>query len=101
MKAVDPPLPLIVDGLSVMPVGCPCGVIVIFELTDAPLRLAVIVAGVFAVTLLACTAAAACEPPEGTLTLAGTVTAGELLERLTVTPAAGAMPLMEIVAWPC
>jgi hypothetical protein len=56
---------------------------------------------VLAVTLLACTATATCEPFAGTLAIAGTVIAGELLERLIETPAAGAWPLMEIVAWPC
>lgn len=100
-KAVDPPLPVTEAGLRVMADGWPCGVTVMLELTEAPFSVAVIVTGVLAVTLLACTAAATCEPAAGTLTLAGTVIAGELLERLSVTPAAGARPLMEIVAWPC
>ena len=86
----EPLAPVVVVGKSVSEVGFGAGITVTCDCTLLPFQLAVIVTGVLAVTSLVGIATEADELPADTLTVAGGLTAGELLDRLTTAPAAGA-----------
>ena len=72
--------------------GAGCGVIVRLAVRVTP-SVPEITAVVFAVTALVLTANVALVAPAATVTLAGTVAAGWLLDRVIVAPPAGAAPL--------
>ena len=86
------PPPIVVAGKSVSDVGAAPGITVIGDWTVTPFQLAEIVTGVLAVTLLVATVNGAEKLPAGTITVDGTLAAGELLERLTTAPPGGAWP---------
>lgn len=77
-------------GKSVSDVGVGAGITVTCDCTLPPFQLAVIVTSVLVVTLLVGIANEAEGLPAGTVTVVGGRTAGELLDRLTAAPAAGA-----------
>ena len=87
-----PPSPITEVGVSVSDAGGGRGVSVICDCTLTPCQLAVIVTGVLVVTLLVGMVKGAEKLPAGTVTVAGGLAAGELLERLTRAPPAGAWP---------
>jgi hypothetical protein len=76
-----------------VPAGVPTGVIVSIAVLLAPPYVAVMVAEVEVVTALVLTVNVALVALLGTVTLAGTVAADTLLERLTTAPPLGAGPL--------
>ena len=90
------PPPTAVVGKSVSDVGAAPGVTVICDCTGVLASggngVAVMVTSVFAATLDVGTVNEVEKLPAGTVTVDGGVTAGELLERLTVAPPAGAWP---------
>jgi len=86
------PPPIVVAGNSVSDVGAAPGITVIGDCTVTPFQLAEIVTGVLVVTLLVATVNGVEKLPAGTITVDGTLTAGELLERLTTAPPGGAWP---------
>src|SRR5438132_1664948 len=73
----------VVGGLSVSEVGAICGVSVNCDWRVAPLEVAVMVMGVFVVTALVGMLTTADGLPAATVTVAGGLAAGELLERFT------------------
>jgi len=87
------PPPIAVAGDSVSDVGAGPGTTVIADCTVTPFQLAEMVTGVFVVTLLVGTLNEVEKLPGGTVTVDGGVAAGELLERLTTAPPAGAWPV--------
>ena len=86
----EPLAPVVVAGKSVSDVGFGAGITVTCDCTLLPFQLAVIVTGVLVVTSLVGMANEAEGLPAATVTVAGGFTAGELLDRLTTAPAAGA-----------
>src|SRR5882672_1685460 len=87
-----PESPTTAVGFSVNVAGGCCGVSVIWLCTVVPFQLPVIVTSVVAVTPLVGIVNGAEKDPAGTSTVAGGLAAGELLDRLTSAPPAGAWP---------
>jgi len=78
--------------------GGGCGRSVSVVCAVPPFQLAVTVAAVGAATVLVGTGKKVEKEPAGTVTVAGGLTAGESLDRLTTAPPAGAWPLSITVA---
>src|SRR5262245_17629 len=89
----EPPTPIVEVGLSARDVGATCGTSVSCDWALAPFQVAVIVAVVFAATAFVGRRNEAEKSPGATVTVAGGLTAGELLDRPTTAPPGG--------AWPC
>lgn len=87
-----PPAPTVDVGLSVIVAGGCCAVSVTFACTLAPFHVAVTVAVVFAVTSLVDIGNDTEWSPAFTVTVAGGLTAGELLDSDTSAPPGGAVP---------
>jgi len=85
-----PPKPIVEVGFSVSDVGGCCGVSVSCAWVLTPFQLAVIVTVVFVVTAFVWIGNEAEKLPGATNADEGGLTAGELLERLTKAPLAGA-----------
>jgi hypothetical protein len=85
-----PPVPTVEVGFNVNDVGAGCGVSVTCACVLTPFQLAVTVAVVFALTLFVGSANDVEKLPGLTKTDGGGVTAGELLESVTVAPPGGA-----------
>src|SRR5262249_54153399 len=79
-------------GWMLSELGGRCGATVIVTCWLTPLELTVIVAAVACVTAEVVTGIDIDHAPAGTVTVAGTLTAGESLETLSTTPPAGAGP---------
>ncbi len=95
---VEPEVELpVVAGLSVSEAGAICGVSVSWDCKDTPFAEAVMTTDVFDVTALVGRLRTADGLPACTVTEAGGVAAGELLERLTTSPPVGALPLSRMV----
>jgi hypothetical protein len=90
--ANDPPVPVTEVGFKVRVAGGGTGVKVICDCALAPFQVPVIVAVVLVVTALVGMEAEAEKSPGKTVTVEGGLAAGELLERLTTAPPAGAWP---------
>src|SRR5439155_8239121 len=89
----EPAVPVVVVGSRVsVSGGCPA-VSVSCDRTLIPFQVAVTVAVVGAVTALVWTLNETDASPAAAVTVAGTFTAGESLDRLTTAPPAGATPL--------
>jgi hypothetical protein len=100
---VELPSPPITQlGNSVSDVGtAACALTVSSDCTLAPFQLAVIVTTVSVVTVPAKNDTPPARFPAGTVTVAGGRAAGELLERLTTAPPAGARPFNSTVTPTC
>src|SRR5712691_1257984 len=96
-----PPVPTVDVGSSVIDAGAGCGVSVTCACVLVPFQLAVTVAVVFAVTLLVWSGNDTEKSPAFTNTVAGGVTAGELLESVTAAPPGGACPVSITIAPAC
>ena len=96
-----PPEPIIEVGFSVSDVGGCCGVNVSCAWVLTPFQLAVIVTVVFVVTALVGIGSETEKLPGATNADDGGLTAGELLERLTRAPLAGAWPFNITIAPAC
>src|SRR2546428_4023241 len=96
-----PPVPTVDVGSSVIDAGAGCGVNVTCACVLVPFQLAVTVAVVFVVTLLVGSGNETEKSPAFTNTVAGGVTAGELLVSVTAAPPAGARPLLITIAPAC
>src|SRR6266849_8288801 len=88
-----PPVPTVDVGSRVSDVGAGCGVNVTCACVLTPFQLAVTVAVVFAVTLFVGSGNDTEKSPGLTKTDGGGLTAGELLESVTVAPPGGAWPV--------
>jgi hypothetical protein len=99
--AVEPPLPVMDAGLSEMEAGWPCGVSINCDCTLAPFHPAVMLAGVFAATLLVGIATETVELPVAIVASVGGIAEGELLVRSTTAPPAGAWPFSAMSALAC
>jgi hypothetical protein len=86
----EPLAPVVVAGKSVSEVGFGEGATVSSVWTLLPFQLAVMVTGVLVATSLVGMEKEADGLPAATVTVAGGLAAGELLDKLTTAPAAGA-----------
>src|SRR2546422_2289090 len=96
-----PLVPTVDVGSSVIDAGAGCGVSVTCACVLVPFQLAVTVAVVFAVTLLVWSGNDTEKSPAFTNTVAGGVTAGELLVSVTAAPPGGACPVSITIAPAC
>jgi len=99
--ANEPAEPLTEAGLNAMDAGCPWGVIVSCDCVLAPFQPAVMLASVFAATWLVGIESETDESPARIVASAGTIAAGESLERLIDAPPAGAWPFSMTIAPAC
>src|SRR5712691_4377529 len=96
-----PPKPIVEVGFNVSDVGGCCGVSVSCAWVLTPFQLAMIVAVVFVVTAFVWIGNETEKLPGATNADEGGLTAGELLERLTKAPLAGAWPFNITIAPAC
>src|SRR4051794_39228471 len=88
-------------GLTLREPSGNCGATVSFTCWLTPLAVTVIVAGVACATAVVVTVIGTDQVPAGMVKVAGTLAAGESLERLTAIPPAGAGPcrFTKAVVW--
>src|SRR4051812_27855982 len=101
LPKVLPPVPTVDVGSSVSDAGAGCGVSVTCACVLVPFQLAVTVAVVFALTACVGSGNDTEKLPGSANPDGGGLTAGELLERVTAAPPAGASPLSITMAPGC